>query len=249
MGTMSVQAQFVSIDITAWTNVNIRTWTNGSQYPTGNRTLNVGGIPMYVTILNNDPNSLGVISLPGDGTLHAWDIPANVSGATALYTLMNNAWGVCGRNLGTIEVFGQNGSYASLTLIEGFNIRDHYNGGYCNTLTDPTAFAFTFGSVRLDRQKLELPASFATDIITRIRFSGVGRRPDGAAFLASLTLQGCEVSNGDVNQDGCVDDTDLAAVIFAFGQEGPGMPEDMDCNAIIDDADLATVIFHFGEGC
>lgn len=246
-GAMHSHAQFVSIDITPWTNENIRAWTAGNQYPTGNQTLTVRGVPMFVTTFNSNANSLGAMVLPASGSTHAWDIPVNVTGAKTLYTLMNNAWGVCGRELGMIEVFGQNGSYASMTLIEGFNIRDHFNGSYCNSLTDPNTFAFGFGSVRLDQQKLELPDFFLTDTITHVRFSGVNRNPDGAAFLASLTLQTCQGSNGDVNQDGCVDDSDMLQVLFAFGSDDPN--SDVNCDGIVDDIDLLTVLFGFGHGC
>jgi hypothetical protein len=52
---------------------------------------------------------------------------------------------------------------------------------------------------------------------------------------------------GDVNGDGCVDDRDLLAVLFAFG--GSGGPEDLNGDGIVDDADLLEVLFNFGNGC
>ncbi len=55
-------------------------------------------------------------------------------------------------------------------------------------------------------------------------------------------------SGGDVNGDGCVDDADLLAVLFAFGSVGP-RPEDLNCDGIVDDADLLLVLFAFGSGC
>lgn len=55
-------------------------------------------------------------------------------------------------------------------------------------------------------------------------------------------------SGGDVNGDGCVDDADLLAVLFAFGETGP-RPEDLNCDGVVDDADLLTVLFNFGAGC
>lgn len=64
---------------------------------TGNRTLNTRGFPKSITTFNNNANSLGVMVLPASGSTHAWDIPVNVTGARTLYTLMNNAWGVCWR--------------------------------------------------------------------------------------------------------------------------------------------------------
>jgi hypothetical protein len=54
---------------------------------------------------------------------------------------------------------------------------------------------------------------------------------------------------GDVNQDGIVDDADLLAVLFAFGQTGSGLPEDINGDGVVDDADLLTVLFNFGSTC
>jgi len=53
----------------------------------------------------------------------------------------------------------------------------------------------------------------------------------------------------DINRDGCVDDADLLAVLFAFGQTGNGLPEDTNCDGVVDDADLLAVLFAFGQGC
>ncbi len=53
---------------------------------------------------------------------------------------------------------------------------------------------------------------------------------------------------GDVNGDGCVDDADLLAVLFAFGQTGD-LPEDVNGDGVVDDADLLIVLFNFGQGC
>ena len=55
--------------------------------------------------------------------------------------------------------------------------------------------------------------------------------------------------SGDVNGDGCVDDADLLAVLFAFGQTGSGLPEDVNQDGVVDDADLLIVLFNFGQGC
>jgi hypothetical protein len=53
---------------------------------------------------------------------------------------------------------------------------------------------------------------------------------------------------GDANRDGCVDDTDLAAVVFAFGSKEP-LDADVTDDGIVDDSDLSAVVFNFGEGC
>lgn len=56
-------------------------------------------------------------------------------------------------------------------------------------------------------------------------------------------------SLGDVNCDGCVDDTDLLLLLFAFGQTGSGLEADINCDEVVDDADLLAVLFVFGDGC
>jgi hypothetical protein len=66
---------------------------------------------------------------------------------------------------------------------------------------------------------------------------------DRVRLIARLT------TDPDVNGDGCVDDADLLAVLFAFGQTGSGLPEDINCDEVVDDADLLSVLFAFGSGC
>jgi len=67
------------------------------------------------------------------------------------------------------------------------------------------------------------------------------------AFL--LDTRCASYDNGDVNCDGCVDDADLLAVLFAFGQNGSGLLEDVNSDGVVDDADLLQVLFNFGSGC
>ncbi|OYT69424.1 MAG: hypothetical protein CFK49_12320 [Armatimonadetes bacterium JP3_11] len=56
---------------------------------------------------------------------------------------------------------------------------------------------------------------------------------------------------GDTDGDGCIDDSDLLAVLFAFGTPGTGYTrhEDINKDGIVDDADLLQVLFNFGQGC
>jgi uncharacterized membrane protein len=66
-------------------------------------------------------------------------------------------------------------------------------------------------------------------------------------FLLSLP---CASHQGDVNMDGCVDDADLQAILFAFGSTGSDVGRaDINCDGVVDDADLLTVLFNFGSGC
>ncbi len=57
------------------------------------------------------------------------------------------------------------------------------------------------------------------------------------------------LSPADVNLDGCVDDSDLLAVLFAFGSQGFLLSEDVNSDGAVDDSDLLAVLFAFGRGC
>lgn len=53
---------------------------------------------------------------------------------------------------------------------------------------------------------------------------------------------------GDVDGNGCVDDSDLLTVLFLFGDTGQTIA-DINADGVVDDADLLEVLFHFGQGC
>ena len=77
---------------------------------------------------------------------------------------------------------------------------------------------------------------------------GAGLNPQGRAEAWLIDTGGGYVA-GDVNGNGCVDDADLLAVLFAFGNTGSGLDEDVNCDGTVDDADLLEVLFNFGNGC
>lgn len=69
----------------------------------------------------------------------------------------------------------------------------------------------------------------------------------GAYFVSENGC--CVTAGGDVDLNGCVDDADLLAILFAFGSTGTFLPQDVTCDGVVDDADLLTVLFAFGQGC
>jgi hypothetical protein len=72
----------------------------------------------------------------------------------------------------------------------------------------------------------------------------------GAYFVSEQGCQTCQPHNGDVDNNGCVDDADLLAVLFGFGQTGDNLGRvDVNCDQVVDDADLLLVLFNFGSGC
>jgi hypothetical protein len=54
---------------------------------------------------------------------------------------------------------------------------------------------------------------------------------------------------GDIDHNGCVDDTDLLTVLFAFGQSGNNLPADVNEDGVVNDEDLLILLFNFGNGC
>jgi len=73
--------------------------------------------------------------------------------------------------------------------------------------------------------------------------------PDGTFGGSLIKSINGHPNPGDVNGDGCVDDGDMLAVLFAFGNTGAGLPEDLNCDNVVDDADMLIVLFNFGNGC
>ncbi len=69
---------------------------------------------------------------------------------------------------------------------------------------------------------------------------------NGERFRRWTTNRGTALQ-GDVNRDGQVDDADLNAVLFAFGNSCSGCPEDLNGDGQVDDADLQVVLFNFGD--
>ncbi len=70
----------------------------------------------------------------------------------------------------------------------------------------------------------------------------------GAYFVSEQGCEGGGGCEGDVNNDGTVDDADLLEVLFNFGCFGFCGPADVDNNGTVDDADLLVVLFNFGCG-
>jgi hypothetical protein len=52
---------------------------------------------------------------------------------------------------------------------------------------------------------------------------------------------------GDVNGDGCVDDTDLLLILIHFGESVFCSPYDLNGDVVVDDADLLIVLINFGQ--
>lgn len=88
-----------------------------------------------------------------------------------------------------------------------------------------------------------LPAALASD--GAIYASG-GCIPIGHQ-LYIVTAKFVPVERGDLDQNGCVDDRDLALLLENFGAESDRY--DVDRFGVVDEADLAELLQNFGKGC
>lgn len=197
---VAAHAQYTTVDLSLAVNSDITTYTGGGNYQAGGTTLNVLGVPLALAAYPAGSGHLGAIQSPTSTATYDFT-GLSIQGATALYTLLNTAnGGSLNTNEGKVEVFGTNGAYAVLNLIEGTNIRDHYQGGFENGLSDPTVVSTYFsngnasqtpgfGPDVLDRQMLVLGSSFVGQTVTELKFTANGHGfPDGAPFLAAATF-------------------------------------------------------------
>ncbi|MCS7272854.1 MAG: hypothetical protein NZ550_01735, partial [Fimbriimonadales bacterium] len=92
-------------------------------------------------------------------------------------------------------------------------------------------------------------------LLTATRISATGRfivgfgRHNNLDQAYLLDTRACASANGDVDQNGCVNNADLLSVLFAFGQAGSSLPEDVNCDGQVNNADLLLVLFNFGANC
>lgn len=189
--------QFFPVPIpTNLLNQDITTWSNGivySGYMTGGQTFS--GVPFTMQTSPTGMNVVWGTSTPvfsaasGNNTVQ---LDTNLYGATTVYTLINGAWGTAGETVGSLTFKTLDGTSYTVNLVEGVNVRDHYAGGFVNTLSAPYVTMNVLGSpsngARLDMQAFSLPASFATRILTRIVFTSSGSSATGLPFLAGATV-------------------------------------------------------------
>lgn len=140
------------------------------------------------------------------------------------------AYGVSGD--GAIVVGNSDGRAYRWTPQNGM---ENLNVVYASLLTD--------GSTLYSANAISLDGRY---IVGR-GYNATTQRTEG--FLLDTAPQ-CVSHAGDVDSNGCVDDTDLLQVLFAFGNSGTNLGRvDVNCDGVVDDADLLIVLFNFGGGC
>ena len=183
----------ITVNISRSITDNIRTWTAGTNYPVGGSYTNYAGVSFYLAGFPGITNGLGTI-YTGLGSVAAPktnNFPVNITNAATVYTLMNSYDGQAGKTNGTLEFYGDQGAHASFNLVQGFNLRDHYNGSFQNTIAR-NIMSLYWGaakSVRLDCQGWMLPADFYSQTLTNIQVRSFGSLPNGVATVTAITVR------------------------------------------------------------
>lgn len=190
LGVMAAApASAATVDISSFVNADLRTYTNGFLYPVGPTSITIGGVGFKLA--GSGSSGLGAIQSAVFGPPDSYVIPVGQTDVKTVYTVINSAFGAPGANIGSLTFTGLSNTF-TYQLVEGANVRDHFNGGFVNTA--PGVFATAdfgpvapFSNVRLDVQQIVLPVGFASDTLTSITFSGNGLGGAGAPFLAAAT--------------------------------------------------------------
>jgi len=189
-------AAAANVDISGLTNSDLQTYTNGTSYPVGGNTVTINGVNFLLTTLGGNAGTTGVIQTPYDYSNSSVTIDVYQANVGTVYTLINSAFGLNPVQNGELVFHDSAGDSYTYNLVEGTNVRDHYDGSYINTVTNvygtvtypaPTGSPFT-GDVRFDAQQIVLPAGFDSSTLTTIDFVGLATGgANGAPFLAAIT--------------------------------------------------------------
>lgn len=149
--------------------------------PIGLTTL--GGVPFDIPTSGNSAWDAAVGTTIGVPSTTAMELPMNVYGATTVYTLINLGWGVAGSRTVTATFIGTGGANYSVELETDWDIRNWLDTPFCcNNINETTtiqiwegeATAFPGYVARLDKQRIELPPSFATETLTKFILTDSG---------------------------------------------------------------------------
>lgn len=125
------------------------------------------------------------------------DIPVDLpSPVSAVHTLINTLWGrPLDPTLLRIEFFGSDGAHFVKNLIGDDDVRDLVERNYTNQINNTTTVnVFTLDrsgapDLRIDKQFIELPAEFQTQMLTRIVLVDNGASELSRGILMGATAQ------------------------------------------------------------
>ena len=125
-------AGYVMVDLSPYANARIQNYQPSSAgYPEGLVTL--GGVPFNIQAVGGN-NAWNAEDVPG-AYPHVLDIPLNIANAQEVDTLINTFYGQPGpTSYVELEFFGTGGAYYRKDLIGDVDVRDHFYGGWTNTI-------------------------------------------------------------------------------------------------------------------
>lgn len=144
--------------------------------PVGQVTL--GGVPFDIPTSGNNSWSSHYGTTIGVRSTTAMVLPMNVYGAATVHTLINLGWGVFESSTVTATFIGTGGANYSVDLVTGTDVRNWLDTPYCCNSINGTTTIQVFEGVpsipdfadsvgRIDKQAIKLPASFATETLTK----------------------------------------------------------------------------------
>jgi hypothetical protein len=179
----AAQAAQFEVDLSSFTNANLQTYTEGTNYPTAGSTVSIGGVSFLVSSDAGAAGTTGAIqvSSPSDSFV----VPVDQTGYQIIYVLVNSAFGEIGKTVGSLVFENSVGDKETIDLEEGINIRDHWTA-YNNIAPHIYGTATYPGGVRFDAYNFLLPAG----TLTSITLNGGPDTgfPNGEPFLAGVTL-------------------------------------------------------------
>lgn len=169
------------INLQPYVNSNLSNYSGGSAYPKVSTTIK--GIEFS---LASSGTGTGIIQL-GSNNLNSVTIAAAATAIDTAYVIINSAYGQNGRTSGTITFNGVNAG-SPISLVQGVNIRDHFQNSQTNNSTSAFATANYNTGARFDVYRYDISA--LGGVLNTIGFScnGTCNSDNGLPFLAGVTL-------------------------------------------------------------
>ncbi|MBN1845401.1 MAG: hypothetical protein JW810_06925 [Sedimentisphaerales bacterium] len=180
----------IPIDFSPFHNSRMQGEKGSAEYPEGDLVL--GSIPFSIPAGgNNRWDAQNTSPNP-----HQINIPVDLYGVEAVYTLISTSWGQSGGPYAALEFYGSDGAFFRKDLYGNVDIRDWLWGYWTNSINGATTvnvFQSSGGfyyQARLDMQIIALPAAFRSQRLSTIRAIDTGALNFQRMLLYGITVKG-----------------------------------------------------------
>jgi hypothetical protein len=182
---------YVPVNFSQFDNVRIQTsYPYANKLPEGQVTL--GGVPFNIPVGGKNAWASGLgTAAPYPRSL---DIPVGQYGVGEVQTLLNTWWGQPGPNSYVkVECFGSAGAYYVKNMVGNVDVRDFNRATWTNSINNTTTTNVAVSSnasglARIDKQTIDLPAAFDTQVLQKVRITDSGHQAFSGAYLEGLTV-------------------------------------------------------------